>query len=76
MLGEAGDLVLQSNVLNNLGIEAHFAARWDEASELYRRSGELSGRAGDVVKVARGQNKSRTILARLGVLETPLVTLP
>ena len=32
MLEEAGDLVLQANVLNNLGIEAYYAGRWDEAS--------------------------------------------
>jgi len=68
MLEEAGDLVLQSNVLNNLGMEAYFAARWDEASELYRRSGELSGRAGDVVNVARAQNNEGEILSDQGRL--------
>ena len=69
MLEEAGDLVLQSNVVNNLGIEAYFAGRWDEASELYRRSGELSGRAGDVVNVARAQNNEGEILSDQGRLE-------
>ena len=69
MLEEAGDLVLQSNLLNNLGIEAYYAGRWDEASELYRRSGELSGRAGDVVNVARAQNNEGEIRSDQGKLE-------
>jgi class 3 adenylate cyclase/tetratricopeptide (TPR) repeat protein len=69
MLEEAGDLVLQSNVLNNLGIEAYYAGRWDEASELYRRGGELSGRAGDVVNVARAENNEGEILSDQGRLE-------
>ena len=69
MLEEAGDLVLQSNLVNNLGIEAYYAGRWDEASELYRRSGELSGRAGDVVNVARAQNNEGEIVSDQGKLE-------
>jgi tetratricopeptide (TPR) repeat protein len=69
MLEGAGDLVLQSNVLNNLGMEAYFAARWDETSELYRRGGGLSGRAGDVVNVARAQNNEGEILSDQGKLE-------
>jgi len=68
MLEEAGDLVLQSNLVNNLGIEAYYAGRWDEASELYRRSGELSGRAGDVVNVARAQNNEGEIRSDQGKL--------
>jgi tetratricopeptide (TPR) repeat protein len=68
MLEEAGDLVLQSNVVNNLGIGAYFAGRWDEASELYRRSGELSKRAGDVVNVARAQDNEGEILSDQGRL--------
>lgn len=69
MLEEAGDLVLQSNVFNNLGIEAYYAGRWDESSELYRRSGELSRRAGDVVNVARAENNEGEILSDQGKLE-------
>ena len=69
MLEEAGDLVLQSNVVNNLGMEAYFAGRWDEAPELYRRSGELSRRAGDVVNVARAQNNEGEILSDQGKLQ-------
>jgi tetratricopeptide (TPR) repeat protein len=69
MLEEAGDLVLRSNVVNNLGMEAYFAGRWDEASELYQRSGELSRRAGDVVNVARAQNNEGEILSDQGKLQ-------
>ena len=69
MLEEAGDLVLESNLVNNLGIEAYYAGRWDEASKLYRRSGELSGRAGDVVNVARAENNEGEILSDQGRLE-------
>jgi tetratricopeptide (TPR) repeat protein len=68
LLEEAGDLVLQSNLVNNLGIEAYYAGRWDEASDLYRRSGELSGRAGDVVNVARAQNNEGEIVSDQGKL--------
>ncbi|HET7856935.1 MAG TPA: tetratricopeptide repeat protein [Gaiellaceae bacterium] len=69
MLEEAGELVLQSNVLNNLGMDAYFAARWEEALELYRRGGGLSDRAGDVVNVARAQNNEGEILSDQGKLE-------
>ena len=69
MLEEAGDLVLQSNVVNNLGIEAYYAGRWDEASELYRQSGELSERVGDVVNVARAQNNEGEIVSDQGKLD-------
>jgi tetratricopeptide (TPR) repeat protein len=69
MLEESGDFVLEANLVNNLGIEAYYAGRWDEASELYRRSGELSGRAGDVVNVARAQNNEGEIVSDQGKLE-------
>ena len=69
LLEEAGGLVLQSGLINNLGIEAYYAGRWAEASELYRRSGELSGRAGDVVNVARSQNNVGEILSDQGKLD-------
>ena len=59
----------QSSLANNLGIAAYYAGRWDEAFELYRRSGELSGRAGDVVNVARAQNNEAEILSDQGRLD-------
>jgi class 3 adenylate cyclase/tetratricopeptide (TPR) repeat protein len=69
ILEEVGDLVRLSNLLNNMGIEAYFEGRWDDASELYRRSGETSQRAGDVVNVARAQNNEAEILADQGRLD-------
>ena len=35
---ELGDLLGQANVLNNLGIDAYYEGRWDEALDLYERS--------------------------------------
>ena len=43
---ELGDLRGQANVLNNLGIEAYYEGRWDEALDLYRRSRETRERIG------------------------------
>ena len=43
---ELGDLVGQGNVLNNLGIEAYFEGRWDDALELYARSKDSQGARG------------------------------
>jgi tetratricopeptide (TPR) repeat protein len=58
-----------SSLLNNVGIEAYFDGRWDEAGELYRRSGGVSQRAGDVVNVARAQNNEAEILVDQGRLD-------
>jgi tetratricopeptide (TPR) repeat protein len=69
ILEEVGDLVRLSNLLNNMGIEAYFEGRWDDASELYRRSGETSQRAGDVVNVARAENNEAEILVDQGRLD-------
>jgi len=69
ILEEVADLVRLSNLLNNMGIEAYFDGRWDEAIALYRRSGEMSQRAGDVVNVARAQNNEAEILADQGRLD-------
>ena len=38
----------ESGVLNNMGMFAYWAGRWDDAVDLYRRGGEASARAGDV----------------------------
>ena len=49
---ELGDLLGQAHVLNNLGIEAYYEGRWDEALDLYGRSKEARTRIGDVVNAA------------------------
>jgi class 3 adenylate cyclase/tetratricopeptide (TPR) repeat protein len=49
---ELGDLAGQASALNNLGIDAYFEGRWDEALDAYRRSKEFMERIGDVVGAA------------------------
>ena len=56
---ELGDLLGQANVLNNLGIEAYYEGRWDEALDLYRRSREARERIGDVVGAAHDHEQHR-----------------
>ncbi|MDX6475280.1 MAG: hypothetical protein QOH95_791, partial [Gaiellaceae bacterium] len=53
---EIGDLMGQAAVLNNLGIEAYYEGRWDEARDLYERSRALRERTGDVINVATTTN--------------------
>ena len=53
---EIGDLVGQASVLNNLGIEAYYEGRWDEARDLYERSRRLRERIGDQINVATTAN--------------------
>jgi tetratricopeptide (TPR) repeat protein len=57
------------NLQNNVGIEAYFDGRWDDALDWYRRSGESAARIGDVVNVARAQNNEAEILSDRGLFE-------
>ncbi|OAI40428.1 hypothetical protein AYO38_01015 [bacterium SCGC AG-212-C10] len=63
---ELGDLVGQANTLNNLGIEAYYRGRWDEALDLYRRSQVARERAGDVFGAATQVNNIAEILSDQG----------
>ena len=65
---ELGDLVGQGNVLNNLGIEAYFEGRWDEAVDLYRRSRDAKARAGDIANAATQSNNEAEVLSDQGRL--------
>jgi len=65
---ELGDLVGQANVLNNLGIDAYYEGRWDEALDLYRRSKAAREKAGDVVGAATSTNNIGEILSDQGHL--------
>ncbi len=49
---DLGDLLGQANVLNNLGIDAYYEGRWDDALEHYEQSRRLRERIGDVVGAA------------------------
>ena len=66
---ELGDLLGQANVLNNLGLEAYYEGRWDDAAELWERSRALRERMGDVNNVAVQRNNIGEILSDQGRLD-------
>jgi tetratricopeptide (TPR) repeat protein len=66
---ELGDHAGQANVLNNLGVNAYFEGRWDEALALYERSREARERAGDLVEMGTAANNVAEILSDQGHLE-------
>ena len=63
---ELGDLIGQSNVLNNLGTAAFYQGQWLEALDLYQRSSELCGRAGDTLRKGQPQNNMAEIFIDQG----------
>jgi tetratricopeptide (TPR) repeat protein len=65
---ELGDLAGLSEVLNDLGTDAYFEGRWDEASDLYRRSTEARRKTGDEANAAHGTNNLAEILSDQGHL--------
>lgn len=66
---ELGDLAGQANALNNLGIDAYYEGRWDDALDAYRRSKEFMERIGDVVGAAMLGNNIGEIKSDQGHLE-------
>ena len=66
---ELGDLLGQANALNNLGIDAYYEGRWDEALEYYGRSRAARERIGDVVGAATIANNIAEILSDQGRLD-------
>jgi tetratricopeptide (TPR) repeat protein len=56
-------------VLNNLGVEAYYEGRWDDAIELYEQSRELRRRTGDVARVAVAMSNVGEIRSDQGRLE-------
>jgi class 3 adenylate cyclase/tetratricopeptide (TPR) repeat protein len=66
ILEEVGDLARLTNLQNNVGIEAYFDGRWDEAIDWYRLSGESARRVGDIVNVARAANNEAEVLSDRG----------
>ncbi|MGZ4307753.1 MAG: AAA family ATPase [Gaiellaceae bacterium] len=67
---ELGDLLGQANVLNNLGVDAYYEGRWQEALDLYERSKALRERIGDVVGAATITNNIGEIKSDQGYLTT------
>jgi class 3 adenylate cyclase/tetratricopeptide (TPR) repeat protein len=66
---ELGDLAGQASALNNLGIDAYYEGRWDEALDAYRRSKEFMERIGDVVGAAMLGNNIGEIKSDQGHLD-------
>ena len=66
---ELGDLVGQSNVLNNLGIGAYYQGKWVAALEIYERSQSARLRSGDVVGAATADNNIAEIQSDQGHLD-------
>ncbi len=66
---ELGDLLGQANALNNLGIDAYYEGRWDDALALYERSRRARERIGDVVGAATIANNIAEILSDQGLLD-------
>ncbi len=72
---ELGDLLGQANALNNLGIDAYYEGRWEEALGYYERSRAARQRIGDVVGAATIANNLAEILSdqgRIAEAETEL----
>ncbi len=66
---ELGDLVGQATVLNNLGIDAYYEGRWDEARGFYERSRDVCRRSGNVVMDGTALNNIGEILSDQGHLD-------
>jgi tetratricopeptide (TPR) repeat protein len=67
---ELGDLLGQANVLNNMGVDAYYEGRWQEALDLYERSKALRERIGDVVGAATITNNIGEVKSDQGYLTT------
>jgi class 3 adenylate cyclase/tetratricopeptide (TPR) repeat protein len=60
------DFVGQANVLNNMGVDAYYEGRWDEARQCYERSRTAREAVGDVVGAATASNNIGEILSDQG----------
>ena len=63
---EIGDLVGEADVHNNIGIDAYYEGRLDDALMSYGRSLDCRRRAGDVVGAATAENNIGEVLSDLG----------
>ncbi|MGB2874801.1 MAG: adenylate/guanylate cyclase domain-containing protein [Gaiellaceae bacterium] len=67
---ELGDLLGQANALNNLGVDAYYEGRWQEALDLYDTSKAARERIGDVVGAATITSNIGEIKSDQGYLTT------
>ena len=65
---ERGDLYVQAEILNNMGINAYYQGHWSEAIDLYERSRDLRLRIGDAEGAAMATNNIAEIVSDQGRL--------
>lgn len=66
---ELGNLQRQGVVASNLGIDAYFEGRWNDAVAWYERGRAASERAGDVVQMATAMNNLGEVASDRGDLD-------
>jgi class 3 adenylate cyclase/tetratricopeptide (TPR) repeat protein len=66
---DLGDLVGEATVLNNLGIDAYYEGRWDEARAYYERSRDVCRRSGHVMMDVTALNNIGEITSDQGRLD-------
>lgn len=66
---QLGDLVGQANVLNNLGADAFYESRWQEALDYYERSRRARDESGDLIGGATASLNIGEILSDQGHLD-------
>jgi tetratricopeptide (TPR) repeat protein len=66
---ELGDLEGQAKTLNNMGVDAYYEGRWDNALDVWRLSKDLMDRMGDVLGAATLTNNIGEILSDQGRLD-------
>ena len=66
---ELGNLPLQAEVLNNMGVYAFSTGRWDRAIELYERARSINKRLGDLDEAAICSSNLGEVLCEQGRLD-------
>ncbi len=66
MYGKLGMLNAQAMVTINLGAQAYFAGRWDDALDFYRRAREMAQRAGNTVTAASAASNMGEVFVNQG----------
>ena len=66
---EAGDLVGQADMANNLGVQAYYDGRWEETLALYERSRAACERVGDIIDAAGTDANIGEVLVNQGRLD-------